>query len=109
VNAILAGTGLDAESSTMPLFERRKGDRRSSGAAPDSERRQKDRRQWPPGVLYRTAFPVSRIEDWLEEHVGGHWTIAQESEGEGFTSKILKISFELEADREAFVAHFGHQ
>jgi hypothetical protein len=93
----------------MPFFERRQGDRRSGGAAPGQERRGKDRRQWAFGVLYRTAFPLSRVEEWLELNAKGRWAVALEDIGEGFTSKTVKVSFELEDDKNAFVAQFGRQ
>jgi hypothetical protein len=93
----------------MPIFERRQGDRRRGSEAPNQERRGKDRRQWTFGVLYRTVFPLSRVEDWLELNTKGRWAVALEDIGEGFTSKTVKVSFELESDKNAFVAQFGRQ
>lgn len=92
------------------FWDRRKSDRRASDAKPDTERRvdggQKNRRQWTCGILYKTSLPVRDIERWLGDNVEGRWAVGLEGIDEGLSSKVLKIMFEDQDDKAAFIEAF---
>ena len=95
------------------FWDRRKSDRRASEAKPDTERRvdggEKNRRQWTCGILYKTSMPVRDIERWLSENIDGRWAVGLEGIDEGLSSKVLKIMFEDQDDKAAFIAAFSRR
>lgn len=94
--------------------ERRSGsDRRAggkpgaTGAPPGGERRQTDRRVLVYGILLSTARSVASIEAWLEPNCEGDWTIVLDEIDDGdLGRKHLRIMFELESDKQKFIAGF---
>jgi len=59
------------------------------------------------GVLLSTARTVASIEAWLESRCEGEWTIIlDELDEDNFMKKRLRILFELESDKRAFIAGF---
>jgi len=96
------------------FWDRRKKDRREAKeAAPDPDRRdgsgKSDRRQWTCGILYKTSIPVTQIEAWLEANAGGRWAVGLDSIDEQLSSKVLKIMFETQDDKQAFVEAFSRR
>lgn len=94
------------------FWDRRKKDRRDRKGkeTPDEERRgtteKSERRRWTCGILYKTSIPVTEIEAWLEANANGRWAVGLDSIDEGLI-KVLKIMFEDQADKEAFIAAFS--
>ncbi len=95
------------------FWDRRKVDRRAGDTYPDAERRvgggENNRRQWTCGILYKTSLPMRHIEQWLSENVEGRWAVALEGIDEGLSSKVLKIMFEDQDDKAAFIAAFSRR
>jgi hypothetical protein len=94
------------------FWDRRKADRRAGGKKHDTERRagdgdEKNRRRWTCGILYKTSVPVQDIEQWLTDNTKGRWAVGQEGNDEGLSSKVLKIMFETQEDKAAFIAVFS--
>lgn len=76
-----------------------------------SDRQQPDRppqsRKMHYGVLLSTARTVVSIEAWLEPRCEGDWTIILDGiDEDNFLKKRLRILFELESDKQAFIADF---
>ena len=94
------------------FWDRRKKDRREKKGkeTPDEERRGKEekseRRRWTCGILYKTSIPVTEIETWLEANADGQWAVGLDSFEDGLI-KVLKIMFEDQDDKEAFIAAFS--
>jgi len=93
------------------FWDRRKKDRREKkGKETPEERRGKaeksERRRWTCGILYKTSIPVGELETWLEANAHGQWAVGLDSIDEGLI-KVLKIMFEDQDDKEAFVAAFS--
>lgn len=94
------------------FWDRRKKDRREKKGeeSPDGERRgtteKSERRRWTCGILYKTSIPVTEIESWLEGNADGHWAVGLDSIDEGLI-KVLKIMFENQNDKQAFIAAFS--
>ncbi len=59
------------------------------------------------GVQYITSDPISGIEDWLNMHCRGKWTVALEDMDENRVKKTLKILFEEPEDKQNFIANFS--
>jgi len=97
------------------FWDRRKKDRREKKATdtPNGERRDKaeksERRHWACGILYKTSLPVTDLEAWLDANAEGRWAVALEGIGEELSSKVLKIMFEEQGDKEAFVEAFSRR
>lgn len=93
------------------FWDRRKSDRRAGDAKPDTERRmdggEQNRRRWTCGILYKTSLPVRDIERWLSDNIDGRWAVELEGIDEGLSSKVLKIMFEDQDDKAAFIAAFS--
>ncbi|MBE0532405.1 MAG: hypothetical protein IH626_16380 [Rhodospirillales bacterium] len=65
------------------------------------------RREMRYGVLLSTARTVASIEAWLEPKCQGDWTIIlDEIDEDNLLKKRLRILFELESDKLAFIAGF---
>ena len=94
------------------FWDRRKKDRREKKGkdTPDGERRgnadKTERRRWTCGILYKTSIPVTELEAWLEANAEGQWAVGLDSIDEGLI-KVLKIMFEDQGDKEAFVQAFS--
>ena len=96
------------------FWDRRKGDRRAAKdklakTAPEPDRRgegDSERRHWTCGILYKTSIPVRNIETWLESNAEGGWAVALDSIDEGLSSKVIKIMFEVQDDKLAFIEAF---
>lgn len=87
--------------------ELRSGDDRGVG----KDRRQTEelpqRHEMRYGVLLSTARTVASIEAWLEPRCQGDWTIIlDEIDEDNLLKKRLRILFELESDKQAFIAGF---
>ena len=59
------------------------------------------------GVQYITSDPIASIENWLDMHCRGKWTIAIEDMDVGQAKKTLKILFEEPGDKQNFIANFA--
>ena len=59
------------------------------------------------GVQYVTSDAIGGIEDWLDMHCRGKWTVAIEDMDVGQAKKTLKILFEDPADKQNFIANFA--
>jgi hypothetical protein len=96
------------------FWDRRKKDRHDADkAASDPDRRTgsgtSDRRQWTCGILYKTSIPVTEIETWLEANAQGRWSVGLDSIDDKLSSKVLKIMFETQDDKHAFVEAFSRR
>jgi hypothetical protein len=97
------------------FWDRRKKDRRDAKGndAPEQERRDQsersERRRWTCGILYKTSIPVGEIESWLEANAEDRWAVGLDSIDEGLSSKVLKIMFEYQDDKEAFIQAFSRR
>lgn len=85
--------------------------RSDGGHGAGSDRRQSDerprRREMRYGVLLSTVRTVASIEAWLEPRCQGDWTIIlDEIDEDDLLKKRLRILFELESDKQAFIAGF---
>jgi hypothetical protein len=85
--------------------------RPDEGRGVGQDRRQADglpgRREMRYGVLLSTARTVASIEAWLEPKCQGDWTIIlDEIDEDNLLKKRLRILFELESDKLAFIAGF---
>ena len=94
------------------FWDRRKADRRGGDKKPHTERRagdgdEKNRRRWTCGILYKTSLPVRDIEQWLTDNAEGRWAVGLEGIDDGLSSKVLKIMFETQDDKVAFIAAFS--
>ncbi|MDX9862249.1 MAG: hypothetical protein RBS99_15175 [Rhodospirillales bacterium] len=79
------------------------GSERRSG----QERRLSQRREMRYGVLLSTVRTVASIEEWLEPRCQGDWTIIlDEIDKDNLLKKRLRILFELESDKQAFIVGF---
>lgn len=59
------------------------------------------------GLLLSTARTVASIEEWLEPNCEGDWNIVLDGIDEDVLGKKrLRIMFELEADKQKFIAEF---
>ena len=59
------------------------------------------------GVFLSTARTVASLEAWLESRCQGDWTIIlDEIDPENLLKKRLRILFELDTDKQAFIAGF---
>ena len=83
--------------------------RREGGAPPDGEdqRRQGDRRGAERrvlryGLLYTMSGPVAEVEDWLDEHCDGGWSMMLEDMDESLERKTIRVLFEHESDKQKF-------
>lgn len=59
------------------------------------------------GVEFATLGALSDLEDWLEAHCQGEYSLGLESMDEKREKKTVKILFSEEADKLRFVAKFG--
>ena len=95
------------------FWDRRKNERREAEKTPKAERRGEgdgeERRKWTCGILYKTSLPVAKIEEWLTDNAGEKWEVGLESIDESLESKILKIMFENQTDKAAFIAAFSRR
>lgn len=77
------------------------------GGYPGADRREADRRVMVHGLLLSTARTVASIEEWLEPNCEGDWTIVLDGlDEEVLGKKRLRIMFELETDKQKFIAEF---
>ena len=97
------------------FWDRRKDDRHTdkdkSGKSPRETGRRADsnlpeRRRWTCGILYKTSIPVTEIEAWLDANAEARWAVGLDGIDEGLSSKVLKIMFESQDDKVAFIAAF---
>lgn len=96
------------------LFGARAGDRKAAPAASNqSEKAHRrdlpggEQRRWTCGLIYKTHSSTTIVENWLESHATGEWVVALEDMDENREGKTLKILFEQEQDKKAFVAQFA--
>jgi hypothetical protein len=75
--------------------ERRRANRRNAS----------DRRGLPFGVFYKTAEPLAVLYDWLRDQCAGKWSVGIEPAGDDPFKKSVKVLFELEADKDSFMAN----
>lgn len=97
------------------FWDRRKGDRRADKDKPGKTAHEPDRRgdegtaerrRWTCGILYKTSIPIRDIETWLEGNAEGEWAVRLDSIDEGLSSKVIKIMFEIQDDKLAFIEAF---
>lgn len=97
------------------FWDRRKKDRREekSKETSDQDRRgqpeKSERRRWTCGILYKTSIPVTELEAWLDANAEGRWAVGLEGMGEELSSKVLKIMFEDQSDKNAFIEAFSRR
>jgi len=73
-----------------------------------ADRRHGSRRKLTCGILFSTPGAVGQVEDWLDEHCKGDWSLNIENMDDDLIKKSLKILFELETDKQRFVtAHIA--
>lgn len=63
-----------------------------------------DRRGLPFGVFYKSSDPLAVLYDWLRDHCSGKWSVGIEAAGEDPFKKSVKVLFELESDKDTFMA-----
>jgi len=92
------------------LSDRRETDERRSDEIffGDADRRSAARRQGLArkltcGILFSTPGAVAEVEDWLDDHCKGDWSLNIEGMDDDLVKKSLKILFELETDKQRFV------
>ena len=78
-------------------------DRREGGEPRDGEdqrqpdgRRHGERRVLRYGLVYTMSGPVAQVEDWLEDHCNGSWSIVLEDLDEMLERKTFRVLFEVE-------------
>jgi len=94
----------------------RKGERRADGdrrhaekphAGPErrsfERRRSIERRGLPFGIFYKTDESLNVIYDWLHGNCRGKWGIGIEPLAGDATGKAVKVLFEIEAEKTAFM------
>ena len=47
--------------------------------------------------------PIAEVEDWLENHCGGAWSMMLEDLDEGLEHKTIRVLFEIESDKQKFI------
>jgi len=104
-----ARTDEGADANRRAGGDRRKPDAAWQGGERRSQpdRRQPPRREMRYGVLLSTVRTVASIEEWLEPRCQGDWMIIlDEIDADDLLKKRLRILFELESDKQAFIAGF---
>jgi len=61
------------------------------------------------GVLFSTVGAVADVEDWLDEHCAGDWSLSVEGMDDALIKKSLRIMFELEPDKLRFIDDFARR
>lgn len=56
------------------------------------------------GLKFKTATPLSSIEDWLDKNCKGEWEVEIEAISTSLGQKSIAVYFETEEDKEAFKA-----
>lgn len=84
-------------------------ERREGGGPPDGEdqrqrhdRRSTERRVLRFGILYTMSRPMAEVEDWLENHCDGGWSVMLEDLDERLERKTIRVLFEDESDKRKF-------
>ena len=93
----------------------RRDDRRAEAAPPtaDDERRSGEDRRYgrgpgkPHGVLFSTASSIEPVQAWLEESCQEAWSLRLEDLNTTTGTKKLRLLFESQRDKTAFIARFG--
>ena len=57
--------------------------------------------------LFQTTLPMGDFERWLLGNAKGRWGVGLESFDAALSSKVLKIMFESEGDKNTFIDHFS--
>ena len=88
------------------LAERRAGGEPSDGEdqRERSDRRDADHRVLRYGLLYTMSRPIAEVEDWLETHCGGVWSVMLEDLDDGLERKTIRVLFEIESDKQKFMS-----
>ena len=61
------------------------------------------------GVQYSTTESLGGLEDWLDGHCQGKWSMALEDIDEKNGKKTVKILFDEPGDKQRFIAHFARK
>ena len=62
------------------------------------------------GLMYETEEGVREIEEWLDLHMQGNWSLNVEGISDDLRRKNFKVLFELEHDKDLFKRHVSrHQ
>ena len=60
---------------------------------------------WHMGnVGYTMSRPIAEVEDWLETHCGGVWSVMLEDLDDGLERKTIRVLFEIESDKQKFMS-----
>jgi len=112
------GRSYQTEQRPVSGGERRADDVRRQDENPfegDDRRNDPDRRTLDDrrGMLFdvvcKTSGSLTTIEDWLDDHCQGTWTlvILDVAVGDDLTEKNVKVMFELATDKHKFVEQYG--
>ena len=95
---------------------RRSGEERreSEEPPPDGEERREtperregdDRRAMSFGIIYKTAGGMTLIEDWLDDHCQGDWSLVLTGMDDELIQKSFRVMFESETDKTDFIENF---
>lgn len=95
---------------------RRSGEERreSEESPPDDEERREtpdrrsvdDRREMKYGIIYKTAGGMTQIEDWLDDHCQGDWSLVLTGMDDELIQKSFRVMFESETDKTGFIENF---
>ncbi len=86
------------ENSSIPKERRSEDDSSFSGT---------DRRKLVYGVLYNCYGAVGEVEDWLDDHCEGDFSLVIDELDDDLIRKALKIMFSDEADKKRFINEYA--